>query len=198
VSLQSSRELAPGVIAFEVALDRPLSFEAGQFALFEVPHIAGARSYSMVNFARDTSRLHFVVKRFPGGRLSEWLFGPVDRRNPRRDFWAARTCDVRSRDRQACGLYRRWVRHCRHDVDSLARRGGRLFRPVRRPRFLRRQNRSGCVLPRRTRQLRTSFRRPVARDDRSLARGSTSRNCCRPIPNSPSTPDSSTKPPSVH
>ena len=74
--LQSPRELAPGILAFEVALDRPLSFEAGQFALFEVPHIAGARSYSMVNIARDTGRLHFVVKRFPGGRLSEWLFGP--------------------------------------------------------------------------------------------------------------------------
>jgi toluene monooxygenase electron transfer component len=75
-TLENSRELAPGVIAFEVVLDRPLSFEAGQFVLFEVPHIAGARSYSMVNFARDTSRLHFVVKRFPGGRVSEWLFGP--------------------------------------------------------------------------------------------------------------------------
>jgi len=74
-TLEEARELAPGVLSFEVALDRPISFEAGQFVLFEVPEIAGARSYSMVNFARDTSRLHFVVKRFPGGRVSEWLFG---------------------------------------------------------------------------------------------------------------------------
>ena len=69
-------ELAPGIVAFEVELDAPISFEAGQFVLFEVPHIAGARSYSMVNFARDTRRLHFVVKRFPGGLVSEWLFSP--------------------------------------------------------------------------------------------------------------------------
>jgi len=75
-TLERPRELAPGVVAFDVRLDRPLSFEAGQFVLFEVPHIAGARSYSMVNFARDTERLQFVVKRFPGGRVSEWLFTP--------------------------------------------------------------------------------------------------------------------------
>lgn len=74
--LQGVRELAPGVVSFEVALEEPMSFVAGQFVLLEVPDVAGARSYSMVNFARDTSTLHFVVKRFPGGRVSEWLFGP--------------------------------------------------------------------------------------------------------------------------
>lgn len=75
-TLERARELAPGVIAFDVRLDRPMSFEAGQFVLFEVPHIAGARSYSMVNFARETGVLELVVKRFPGGRVSDWLFGP--------------------------------------------------------------------------------------------------------------------------
>ncbi len=75
-TLERLRELAPGVVAFDVRLDRPMSFEAGQFVLFEVAHIAGARSYSMVNYARDTERLEFVVKRFPGGRVSEWLFTP--------------------------------------------------------------------------------------------------------------------------
>jgi toluene monooxygenase electron transfer component len=74
--LRNVRALAPGVVAFEVALERAISFEAGQFVLLEVPEVAGARSYSMVNFARDTRTLHFVVKRFPGGRVSEWLFGP--------------------------------------------------------------------------------------------------------------------------
>ncbi len=74
-TVERAREVAPGVVAFDVRLDRPLSFEAGQFVLFEVPHIAGARSYSMVNFARDTPLLEFVVKRFPGGRVSDWLFG---------------------------------------------------------------------------------------------------------------------------
>lgn len=73
-TLEDVDQVAPGVVAFEVGLDRPISFEAGQFVLLEIPQIAGARSYSMVNFARDTKRLQFVVKRFPGGRVSEWLF----------------------------------------------------------------------------------------------------------------------------
>lgn len=75
-TLEEVRELAPGVVSFEVALDGPISFGAGQFVLLEIPDIAGPRSYSMVNFVRGTRRLHFVVKRFPGGRVSEWLFGP--------------------------------------------------------------------------------------------------------------------------
>src|SRR5262249_22527545 len=69
------RMLTHDVLAFEIALDRALDFEAGQFALISVPGIAGARAYSMVNFDRRAERLSFVVKKRPGGALSEWLFG---------------------------------------------------------------------------------------------------------------------------
>jgi toluene monooxygenase electron transfer component len=69
------RRLTHDVAAFDVDLDRPLDFEAGQFALLTVPGIAGARAYSMVNFARAARRLSFVVKKKPGGTVSEWLFG---------------------------------------------------------------------------------------------------------------------------
>jgi toluene monooxygenase electron transfer component len=62
------------VAAFDVEIDTPLDFAAGQFALISVPGIAGARAYSMVNFARGAERLAFVVKRKPGGAVSEWLF----------------------------------------------------------------------------------------------------------------------------
>ena len=81
-ALQHIREVAPGVVAFDVRLERPMSFEAGQFVLLEVPAVAGARSYSMVNYAREATELHFVVKRFPGGRVSEWLFGPTAGESP--------------------------------------------------------------------------------------------------------------------
>lgn len=74
-TLERVRTLAPDVIAFDAALDQPISFHAGQFVLLEVPAIPGARSYSMVNFTRDTRRLEFVIKRFPGGKISDWLFG---------------------------------------------------------------------------------------------------------------------------
>ena len=70
------RPLTHDVVAFDLALDAPIDFDAGQFALLTVPGIAGARAYSMVNYARATDRLSFVVKKKPGGIVSDWLFGP--------------------------------------------------------------------------------------------------------------------------
>jgi toluene monooxygenase electron transfer component len=69
------RRLTHDVAAFDVDLEHPLAFAAGQFALLTVPGIAGARAYSMVNFEPSTRRLSFVVKRKPGGAVSDWLFG---------------------------------------------------------------------------------------------------------------------------
>jgi toluene monooxygenase electron transfer component len=74
-SLGAFRRLTADVAAFEVGLDEPLDFAAGQFALLRVPGIVGARAYSMVNFDRRAQRLTFVVKKKPGGEVSEWLFG---------------------------------------------------------------------------------------------------------------------------
>ncbi|HEX2442210.1 MAG TPA: 2Fe-2S iron-sulfur cluster binding domain-containing protein [Methylomirabilota bacterium] len=73
--VERSRRLTHDVLAFDVELDAPIDFEAGQFALLGVPGIAGARAYSMVNFDRATTRLQFVVKKKPEGGVSEWLFG---------------------------------------------------------------------------------------------------------------------------
>jgi NAD(P)H-flavin reductase/ferredoxin len=72
--VRAGRRLTHDVLAFDVELDRPLDFAAGQFALLTVPGIAGARAYSMVNFERDAGCLSFVVKKKPGGAVSEWLF----------------------------------------------------------------------------------------------------------------------------
>jgi len=74
--LRGWRRLTHDVAAFDVDLDRPLDFEAGQFALISVPGIVGARAYSMVNFDRGARRLSFVVKQKPGGAVSRWLFRP--------------------------------------------------------------------------------------------------------------------------
>ncbi|MGH7313574.1 MAG: 2Fe-2S iron-sulfur cluster-binding protein, partial [Candidatus Rokuibacteriota bacterium] len=73
--VRAFRRLTADVAAFELELDAPLDFAAGQFALASVPGIAGARAYSMVNFDRHAERLSFVVKKKPGGAVSEWLFG---------------------------------------------------------------------------------------------------------------------------
>jgi toluene monooxygenase electron transfer component len=69
------RRLTHDVAAFDLELDGPLEFAAGQFALVSVPGVTGARAYSMVNFERGATRLSFVVKNKPGGAVSAWLFG---------------------------------------------------------------------------------------------------------------------------
>src|SRR5206468_6770497 len=74
-ALRRLRRLTHDVVAFDIEIDAPIEFAAGQFALITVPDIAGARAYSMVNFDRGAERLSFVVKKKPGGAVSEWLFG---------------------------------------------------------------------------------------------------------------------------
>ncbi len=66
--------LTPDVIHIEVALAKPVTFEAGQFMVAKVPNVVGGRAYSMVNYEEKTDRLMFVIKRKPGGAFSDWLF----------------------------------------------------------------------------------------------------------------------------
>jgi toluene monooxygenase electron transfer component len=73
--LEAPRHLTHDVMEFALALDAPMRFEAGQFVIVEAPGLTGARAYSMVNFAHETDRAVFVVKRKPGGGFSDWLFG---------------------------------------------------------------------------------------------------------------------------
>lgn len=73
-SIARVEQLVDDVIELDVALDRPIDFEAGQFVLLEVEAVAGARAYSMVNFASPARELRFLIKRLPGGKLTEWLF----------------------------------------------------------------------------------------------------------------------------
>ena len=73
--VRACRRLTHDVVAVELDINAALDFDAGQFALVTVPGIAGARAYSMVNFDRRAERLSFVVKKKPGGAVSDWLFG---------------------------------------------------------------------------------------------------------------------------
>lgn len=69
------RPLTHDVTEFEIRLEKPISFEAGQFVVVAAEGgPVGGRAYSMVNYEGTTDRLLFVVKRKPGGGFSEWLF----------------------------------------------------------------------------------------------------------------------------
>jgi toluene monooxygenase electron transfer component len=67
--------LTHDVARLDVDLSRPLDFDAGQFVLMRVPGIPGSRAYSMVNYEAGARRLVLVIKKKPGGGVSEWLFG---------------------------------------------------------------------------------------------------------------------------
>ena len=72
--IASMTPLTHDVLRFDLTLPEPITFAAGQFAVLTLPGLPGGRSYSMVNHAASTSSLEFVIKRKPGGALSDWLF----------------------------------------------------------------------------------------------------------------------------
>jgi toluene monooxygenase electron transfer component len=73
-TVRNARMLTHDVIGFSIALEAPCDFDAGQFMVMEVPEVPGYRGYSMVNYERSARHLDFVVKRKPGGGVSEWFF----------------------------------------------------------------------------------------------------------------------------
>ncbi len=66
--------LTQDTVELLLELDPALEFDAGQFAVLRVPHIAGYRGYSMVDHPGSTTQAKFVVKRKPDGAFTEWLF----------------------------------------------------------------------------------------------------------------------------
>ncbi|NNE22066.1 MAG: 2Fe-2S iron-sulfur cluster binding domain-containing protein [Rhizobiales bacterium] len=73
-AIANCRKLTHDVMQFDVMIDQPMSFDAGQFVTLAVAGVTGPRAYSMVNFQQATDRLTFVVKRSAGGAFSDWLF----------------------------------------------------------------------------------------------------------------------------
>lgn len=72
--ISNANLLTPDVIHLQIALDQLVDFDAGQFMLVQFPDVVGFRGWSMVNYQRHTKTLDFVIKKKPGGALSEWLF----------------------------------------------------------------------------------------------------------------------------
>lgn len=73
----SRRPIARDVLSVRLRLSQPLAFLPGQFVLLRRRGIAGYRAYSPINAESPTAVVDFVVRRKPGGRLSDWLFAPL-------------------------------------------------------------------------------------------------------------------------
>lgn len=72
--IERTELLTHDVMRLTVATDAPMEFDAGQFVLLRMPGIDGYRAWSMASYARSPERFSFIIKRKPGGVISERLF----------------------------------------------------------------------------------------------------------------------------
>lgn len=66
--------LTHDVASWELELEEPMTYDAGQFVLVRFPGVEGQRAYSMVNFEPGSTRLELLIKKKPDGGLSGALF----------------------------------------------------------------------------------------------------------------------------
>ncbi len=72
--LTAIRDLTHDMREFRFRGDQPAAFLPGQYLLFSLPGVAGARAYSMANVPDQGGEWHFHVKRVQGGRCTATLF----------------------------------------------------------------------------------------------------------------------------
>lgn len=70
-------ELTHDIREFRFKLATPAPFLPGQYALFYVPGVTGARAYSMCNVSNTGEQWHFQIKRVAGGAATERLFSSI-------------------------------------------------------------------------------------------------------------------------
>lgn len=71
-----ARDLTHDMREFTFALDGPVSFLPGQYALVQLPGVPAPRAYSMSNIA-GAAEWDFQVRHVPGGAASAVLFGAL-------------------------------------------------------------------------------------------------------------------------
>jgi toluene monooxygenase electron transfer component len=72
--LLSSQAITHDITEFSFVLAEPMTFASGQYALVQMPGVAGPRAYSMSNAGGGGTALAFQVRRLPQGAGSAALF----------------------------------------------------------------------------------------------------------------------------
>jgi len=73
--------LTADTVELALELEQALEFDAGQFAVLRVAHIAGYRAYSMIDHPGSSRQATFIIKRKPDGAFTDWLFSRAQRGN---------------------------------------------------------------------------------------------------------------------
>jgi toluene monooxygenase electron transfer component len=76
-ALSAWRDVTHDIREFHFRLSEPVHFLPGQYALLQLPGVAGPRAYSMSNIATDGSSWQFQVRRTPGGAGTAALFDQI-------------------------------------------------------------------------------------------------------------------------
>ncbi|MFO1082235.1 MAG: FAD-binding oxidoreductase [Reyranellaceae bacterium] len=72
--LVARTDLTHDMALFHLRGAGPAAFRPGQYALLGLPQVAGPRAYSMANLANAEGDWEFIVRRVPGGAMTEALF----------------------------------------------------------------------------------------------------------------------------
>ncbi len=74
--ITSTEDLTHDIRRVTIALDRPIQFDAGQYAQISIDEIFGARSYSFAVPPGDSglTTLSFFIRHVPGGMFTDLLF----------------------------------------------------------------------------------------------------------------------------
>ena len=77
--LVEAADVTHDIREFRFRLADPARFLPGQYALFYLPGVEGARAYSMCNVSADGQEWHFLIKRVPRGAGTAQLFDAIGR-----------------------------------------------------------------------------------------------------------------------
>jgi len=66
--------VTPDMSIFSFSADTPAEFLAGQYAMLEIPGVGQPRAYSMSNLGNRDGTWEFIIRRVPGGRVTNYLF----------------------------------------------------------------------------------------------------------------------------